>query len=312
MDLRLVLDLFRCLAPDLAHHEETASTVVNVIETSIGTHREKGSVTSVSDMIVRMTGMNDDATGVTMTAIGGAEGILGAGVKARNEGKAGEYLEKDSRRHRQLTSSSHSRHDKSKERKERKAEKKRQKDEEQLRQLAELSVYNPVDNPFHDANLSQQFKWHKKLEKDKKSGLSAAEAQARDIARRQEAREELERLNRRRAEREAEMALREEEEAKMARLQESAQMAEWIAKEGDFQLDQERKRSIIRLKERRAKAIDFLSLNLKYVSPNGQQDDEDGLDAAGLDIDLDEPYIILDVRFLYLCHSMEINTHYRA
>lgn len=165
-----------------------------------------------------------------------------------------------------------------------------------MRQLAELSVYNPVDNPFHDANLNQQFKWHKKAEKDKKSGLSAAEAQARDIARRQEAKEELERLSRRRAEKEAEMALREEEEAKMARLQESAQMAEWIAKEGDFQLEQEKRRSIIRLKERRAKAIDFLSLNLRYVNPKNEEeeDDEDGLDAAGLDIDLDEPYNILD------------------
>jgi hypothetical protein len=125
--------------------------------------------------------------------------------------------------------------------------------------------------------------------------MSAAEAHARDIARRQEAREELERLNKRRAEREAEMALREEEEAKMARLQESAQMAEWIAKEGDFQLEQERKRSIIRLKERRAQAIDFLSLNLKYVNPDAAEEDEDGLDASGLDIDLDEPYNILDV-----------------
>lgn len=164
-------------------------------------------------------------------------------------------------------------------------------------------MYNPVDNPFHDANLNQQFKWHKKTEKEKKSGLSAAEAQARDIARRQEAKEELERLNRRRAEREAEMALREEEEAKMARLQESAQMAEWIAKEGDFQLDQERKRSIIRLKERRAKAIDFLSLNLKYVNPNPEEED-DGLDAAGLDIDLDEPYNIMDVSAItYLSHA---------
>lgn len=187
-----------------------------------------------------------------------------------------------------------SRRDKSKERKERKYEKKRQKEEEQIRQLAELSVYNPVDNPFHDANLNQQFKWHKKAERDKKSGVSAAEAQARDAARRQEAKEELERLNRRRAEREAEMALREEEEAKMARLQESAQMAEWIAKEGDFQLEQERKRSIIRLKERRAKAIDFLSLNLKYVGTLQADDDDEGLDAAGLDIDLDEPYNILD------------------
>jgi len=165
-----------------------------------------------------------------------------------------------------------------------------------MRQLAELSVYAATDNPFHDANLNQQFKWHKKQEKDKKMGLSAAEAQARDIARRQEAKEELERLNRRRAEREAEQALQEEEEARMARLQESAQMAEWIAKDGDFQLEQERRRSGIRLKERRAKAIDFLALNLKYAQPAVEEEDDGlGLDEVGLEIDLDEPYTILDV-----------------
>jgi len=167
-----------------------------------------------------------------------------------------------------------------------------------MRELAELSVYTATDNPFHDANLNQQFKWHKKQEREKKMGLSAVEAQARDTARRQEAKEELERLNRRRAEREAEQTLREEEEARMARLQESVQMAEWIAKDGDFQLEQERRRSGIRLKERRAKAIDFLALNLKYARPAVKEEEEDdglGLDEVGLEIDLDEPYSILDV-----------------
>ena len=42
--------------------------------------------------------------------------------------------------------------------------------------------------------------------------------------------EELDRLNKRRAEREVEQQLREEEEARMARMAESAQMAEWISK----------------------------------------------------------------------------------
>lgn len=181
-----------------------------------------------------------------------------------------------------------------------------------MRQLAELSVYTATDNPFHDANLNQQFKWHKKQEKEKKMGLSAAEAQARETARKQEAKEELERLNRRRAEREAEQALREEEEARMARLQESAQMAEWIAKDGDFQLEQERRRSGIRLKERRAKAIDFLALNLKYARPAVEEEDDGlGLDEVGLEIDLDEPYTILDV-----CQYVKLglwfsDTHYR-
>ncbi|KAI0068884.1 hypothetical protein BV25DRAFT_1910619 [Artomyces pyxidatus] len=184
--------------------------------------------------------------------------------------------------------------DKSEERKARKAEKKRIREEEEARQVAELSVYSATDNPFHDVNLGQQFRWHKKAEKEKKEGLSLAEAQRKDALRRQEAKEELERLNRRRAEREAELRLREEEEVRMQRLAESAQMAEWIAKDGDFQLEQERRRAAIRIKEKRAKAIDFLALNLRYVNSVNEEEDEVGIEEAGLEIDLDEPYNILD------------------
>jgi Conserved mid region of cactin len=160
--------------------------------------------------------------------------------------------------------------------------------------VAELSVYSAVDNPFHDVNLGQQFRWHKKAEKERKEGLSLAESQRRDAIRRQEAKEELERLNKRRAEREIDHRLREEEEMRMQRMLESAQMSEWLAKDGDFQLEQERKRASIRIKEKRAKAIDFLALNLKYASPASGEDD--GWDDTGLEIDLDEPYNIFDVR----------------
>jgi hypothetical protein len=121
-----------------------------------------------------------------------------------------------------------------------------------------------------------------------------AESQRKDALRRQEAKEELERLNRRRAEREVEARLREEEELRMSRLQESAQMSEWLSKDGDFQLEQERRRAAIRIKEKRAKAIDFLALNLKYVNPPDEEEPDDEED-AGLEIDLDEPYNIFDV-----------------
>ena len=135
---------------------------------------------------------------------------------------------------------------------------------------------------------------------ERKKGLTLAEAQRRDAIRRQEAKEELERLNRRRAEREVEARLREEEELRMSRLQESAQMSDWLSKEGEFQLEQERRRAAIRIKEKRAKAIDFLALNLKYINPPSSdtenQDDED----AGLEIDLDEPYNIFDVGQLFI------------
>jgi hypothetical protein len=173
------------------------------------------------------------------------------------------------------------------------------KEEEEARQVAELSVYSASDNPFHDVNLGQQFRWHKKNDKERKAGLSIAESQHRDALRRQEAKEELERLNRRRAEREVDQRLREEEEMRTARLQESAQMSEWLAKDGDFQLEQERNRATIRIKEKRAKAIDFLALNLKYVNPPNPEEEEKPDEDAGLEIDLDEPYNIIDVIILY-------------
>ncbi|KAF7971779.1 hypothetical protein HWV62_36169 [Athelia sp. TMB] len=184
--------------------------------------------------------------------------------------------------------------DKSEERRARKAEKKRARDEEEVRQVAELSVYSATDNPFHDVNLGQQFRWHKKNEQEKKQGMSLAEAQQRDARRRQDAKEELERLNKRRAEREVEQRLREEEELRMSRMQESAQMGEWLAKDGDFQLEQERRRAAIRIREKRAKAVDFLALNLKFANPPEQEDEDEEEDDTGLEIDLDEPYNIFE------------------
>ncbi|EUC66331.1 cactin, partial [Rhizoctonia solani AG-3 Rhs1AP] len=175
--------------------------------------------------------------------------------------------------------------DKSAERAARKAEKRREKAElgaSLPTVAAELSAYDALDNPFHDANLDQQFKWHKKAEKEKKAGITMQESQRREAMRREEAKEELERLNKRRAEREIEQQLREEEDARMQRLAESAQMAQWISKEGDFQLEQERRRAGIRLKEKRGKAIDFLVLNLKFATDAGGEID-DGLGNLSLE-----------------------------
>ncbi|KAK4683925.1 cactin, partial [Tremellales sp. Uapishka_1] len=199
--------------------------------------------------------------------------------------------------------------------KEAKAAAKREAELEQARALAELSMYSATDNPFHDVNLGEQFSWHKKKEKEKKAGLSMDDITRKDAIRRQEAKEELERLNKKRAEREVEMALRDEEEARMQRLAESAQMAEWIAKEDDFQLEQSRRRAGIRLRESRAKAIDFLAINLRFADAQAlgrttaaigalakkdrdvQREEEEegwGWADAGFEFEIDEPWKIFD------------------
>ena len=69
------------------------------------------------------------------------------------------------------------------------------KTKEEAHQVAELSAYNAIGNLFHNVNLSQQFWWHKKAEREHKQGLTVAEAQCRDALCRQEAKEEPEHLS---------------------------------------------------------------------------------------------------------------------
>lgn len=75
------------------------------------------------------------------------------------------------------------------EREERKAEKRTRRSAEAaltlpMRQaVAETSFYSSTDNPFHDANLGDQFVWGKKKEKEKKQGMTPEEARRRDIER---------------------------------------------------------------------------------------------------------------------------------
>ncbi|OWZ60198.1 cactin [Cryptococcus neoformans c45] len=207
-----------------------------------------------------------------------------------------------------------------------KAAVKREAELEQSRALAELSMYSATDNPFHDANLGEQFQWHKKRDKEKKAGLTAEEIARKDALRRQEAKEELERLNKRRADREVEMQLREEEETRQRRLAEDAAMAEWIAKEDDFQLEQSRRRAGIRLRERRAKAIDFLAINLRFTDPKSshqtaaigaltnpraseveREEEEEGWGwaDAGFEFEIDEPWKIFENLTLDDCVELE-------
>ncbi|CEH19441.1 Cactin [Ceraceosorus bombacis] len=80
-------------------------------------------------------------------------------------------------------------------------------------------------------------------------------------------------------------------------------MSEWVAKEDDFHLQQSRKRAAIRVREGRAKPIDLLAINLKWADPKVLRDkdsrdrdegDDEEDDEAGLEIDLEEPYLIFE------------------
>ncbi|CAG8608843.1 3898_t:CDS:10, partial [Diversispora eburnea] len=151
----------------------------------------------------------------------------------------------------------------------------------------ELTSYSNIENPFNDDNLGEKFEWTKKKDREKKLGISPEEALRKDRERRQEAQLELEKLNKRRIEREKEQLLREEELSRLQREAEVAAMGDWGSKEDEFHLEQDKRRAEIRIKENRAKPIDILAINLRLA------DESDDVDEA-LEIDVDEPYTIFE------------------
>lgn len=87
------------------------------------------------------------------------------------------------------------------------------------------------------------------------------------------------------------MQLREEEQMRMQRDAELAQMGDWEAKEEEFHLEQAKKRAAIRIRDGRAKPIDILAMNLRLAYEADKVDED-----VDLEIDLDEPYTIFEVR----------------
>jgi hypothetical protein len=67
------------------------------------------------------------------------------------------------------------------------------------------------DNPYGDSNIKEKFVWHKKREQEEKKGITEEESRRRDLSRREEIREELEKLRVRREQRELEKQLYDQE-----------------------------------------------------------------------------------------------------
>ncbi|KAF9186024.1 hypothetical protein BGZ49_004223, partial [Haplosporangium sp. Z 27] len=175
----------------------------------------------------------------------------------------------------------------------RKAQRKKEKEDQKKALEIAMTNYSNADNPFNDANLAQKFTWAKKREVEKKKGISSSESARRDIARREEARIELEKLTKRRSEREREKEEREEELIRIQRASEQAQLGDWQAQEEEFHLKQAKRRAEIRIKSNRAKPIDILAMNIKLISQDEDDLEEDEED-IGLEIDVEEPYTIFD------------------
>ncbi|KAL1925562.1 uncharacterized protein VTP21DRAFT_445 [Calcarisporiella thermophila] len=179
---------------------------------------------------------------------------------------------------------------KKKERRERDKEKERREEEEELerQRLSNAFGYTDKDNPFNDENLGQKFVWVKKKQRDAKLGITPEEAARREKLRKEEAISELDKLNRRRAEREQERIAAEEERRRKQMEAELASMGDWHAREGDFHLEQAKRRAEIRIRENRAKPIDILAMNIRLAY------EADAVEDPDLEVDLEEPYTIFD------------------
>ena len=129
--------------------------------------------------------------------------------------------------------------------------------------MAKLLGYSNDINPFGDSNLLQPFVWGKKKEKD--SHEQKHNTTITSTHKRTELISEIEKVRKRRIQREEELAemerLRDEEQ----RLRESLQYDDWQKKEEIFVLEQISNRSKIRLVDRRAQPVDLIAKNILLI-----------------------------------------------
>ncbi|XP_067665773.1 splicing factor Cactin-like [Haliotis asinina] len=140
--------------------------------------------------------------------------------------------------------------------------------------------YTNADNPFGDEHLLDAFVWGKKMDKEGKKSFSKDDIQKIAKSKMGENRRELEKVKKRRLEREHQLEEREQERERLQREKELEYFREWEMQEDTFHLHQAKLRSKIRIQDGRAKPIDLLA---KYISA---EDDE-------LAIEMHEPYTYL-------------------
>lgn len=147
----------------------------------------------------------------------------------------------------------------------------------------EYQHYTNQDNPFGDAHLTSTFVWNKKLEKKGLKGMPNDELEIINRQKQMENKNELEKVKKRRQERELERMQREEEMVLLQRSREAAQFEEWERQEDKFHLEQARLRSKIRIQDGRAKPIDLLA---QYISNQSLEE--------SIEMQMHEPYTYLN------------------
>lgn len=124
--------------------------------------------------------------------------------------------------------------------------------------------YTNLNNPFNDTKLTQTFVWGKKLEKEGKSGLSMDQINKETG---QRIRKNLTEAAEFKRIRDTRAAVKEDMEM-MKRDDDLRASQKTDSKEREFQLDQVKERTRIRIDQGRAKAIDLLSRYIQFTGEN--------------------------------------------
>ena len=150
-------------------------------------------------------------------------------------------------------------------------------EEKRLRRLAKKAAketkrklkligYTNEDNPFNDPEFDKPFIWWKKYEA---LGIKNIDEIHADIERiRQSNIDELEKIRKRRQEREKEREERTKEMEARRRDEEAGKFRSWVDGEEQFLFKQAKLRSEVRMKEGRAKPIDWL---VAYINASGNE-----------------------------------------
>jgi hypothetical protein len=116
--------------------------------------------------------------------------------------------------------------------------------------------YTADDNPFNDPNLHEAFTWKKREEK------VPVEDRTGPAKKQDNTFEEIEKVRRRRKDRDLQFEEMERIRAEESRMKELENYDDWAKKEEEFHLQQQRQRSAIRLVEGREKPVDVLAKNM--------------------------------------------------
>eukprot|EP00391_Amoebophrya_sp_Ameob2_P011571 CAMPEP_0178993564 /NCGR_PEP_ID=MMETSP0795-20121207/6774_1 /TAXON_ID=88552 /ORGANISM="Amoebophrya sp., Strain Ameob2" /LENGTH=929 /DNA_ID=CAMNT_0020685639 /DNA_START=178 /DNA_END=2967 /DNA_ORIENTATION=- len=142
--------------------------------------------------------------------------------------------------------------------------------------LREHLEYTNASNPFGDSMLTEKFVWNKKNELDdaKAGGERAKSTKQEQIRENAKKIEEIQRIRKRREEREAEKVELDAQREQLERERLYEENANWFAEEDEFQYKQTLERAQMRIAQRRENLLDLLTCALLLVDSCASSESE--------------------------------------